>query len=730
MIRNILARYILGTALCCCSILIGPKSAQAFVWPTIDLAEVTSFVNSINTGLQQIISIKSQVDNAINTVKVVGDQVSSVMKYATDLKNTVANVQDKVSSTISSVEDGMNGIGYAMADVGNKLEGENSKNQKISSATASKVEARVRAGAPESEIQTTLSDYKNEIISPMLATNEIFDDVKINIDSTTENSQKAIEMLISGINQNSDLRDYEKQALQDQATSIKKDISGIQSKASYIISSTKDNYNQKYSQQVAEAFDKYSQLISAYYAGKIDQNSLQDAGKDFEKNISEANTNIDDSMVSDLVLDIQKFADNIHNLENNIINNISNSKGYSDGSEEANNKILEEKTYVFSFISDKETALFSAIYHKGNFEISNELKCPKFSGMDEIESDISGLRMCLDKAKGDKDTWGDIYKEDLYKDYKRDGVYHHIVKDYNIANIIGVSRAKQFAATWGNLEPDEEKGTLQKLQDMLKNVSNTREAFAAMGMIDIEAPKIWSLIRRMDALYRSKVAMQAYETEPILYINENTDEDFAQAKRKLQGIIINESDLDPREPKIVKGKRLFTDVFLYLCFPDELFAKDISVSVVNKRENVKYKEAEKKLKKCLYKYALNANKQEGQNAEMLKEEWRRKQKKAYNESVLYNFAIAATNIYKSNRDNDEKNINSKEKSIISLQEGLINSTTTKDDYSAGAQINYYATQQILSIVSSDAQNQQTEILKDLSTFNYNYFDDIDAAEGE
>lgn len=43
--------------------------------------------------------------------------------------------------------------------------------------------------------------------------------------------------------------------------------------------------------------------------------------------------------------------------------------------------------------------------------------------------------------------------------------------------------------------------------------------------------------------------------------------------------------------------------------------------------------------------------------------------------------------------------------------------------------NYYSTQQILSIVDADAQNQQTEILKDLATFDYNYFGKTTGGEG-
>ena len=64
-----------------------------------------------------------------------------------------------------------------------------------------------------------------------------------------------------------------------------------------------------------------------------------------------------------------------------------------------------------------------------------------------------------------------------------------------------------------------------------------------------------------------------------------------------------------------------------------------------------------------------------------------------------------------------------------MEFGSKESTTTKDDYAAGAQINYYSTQQILSIVDADAQNQQTEILKDLATLDYNNFGKTTGGEG-
>ena len=110
--------------------------------------------------------------------------------------------------------------------------------------------------------------------------------------------------------------------------------------------------------------------------------------------------------------------------------------------------------------------------------------------------------------------------EALYKDYQKNGVYKHIIEDYSIANIVSLSKAKQFSATWGSLEPDDDsnKGTLYILRKTLKDVDNTRNGFALMGMTDIESPKLWSEIRRIDALNRAKAMAQDFERGTTLFL--------------------------------------------------------------------------------------------------------------------------------------------------------------------------------------------------------------------
>ena len=196
----------------------------------------------------------------------------------------------------------------------------------------------------------------------------------------------------------------------------------------------------------------------------------------------------------------------------------------------------------------------------------------------------------------------------------------------------------------------------------------------------------------------------------------NYDEDFVEATNKNWGTM-QADDRDNDESEAVIDKAIFSNVIMYKC---GLRAKDISVSEKKKADMSAIAEKEKNIADCLYKYALEASR----GSEIEKKVGRENQRKAYNDSAFNNLTLATINNYKSSLDyvDPEKLPDpSKDKNIVSLQDGLKESTTTKDDYSIGAQINYYTTQQILSVVDADAQNQQTEILKDIETFNYNYF---------
>ena len=464
------------------------------------------------------------------------------------------------------------------------------------------------------------------------------------------------------------------------------------------------------------------------------------------KNLKASNyITIDENGFINLTETGQEIADKIDALEENMMNSISNSGDYSDGSEQMSflgpqmqkKFVRSGKVYAFSFHSENLSFFLKGVYAEDgdkSFLLSKELACDNLDVAD-VEENPGKLRTCVVKAKTEKDLYPNAFKEELYKDYQKNGVYKHIIEDYSIANIVSLSKAKQFSATWGSLEPDDDsnKGTLYVLRKTLKDVDNTRNGFALMGMTDIESPKLWSEIRRIDALNRAKAMAQDFERGTTIFLD-GRDSEFVEATKRNWGTMQND-DLDANENKAVKGKAVFSNVILSIC---GLRAKDISVSEINKTDTASIAQKEKNLADCLFKYAEAASKGTsngsaiGADTEAAKREWRDKQTKAYNDSAFNNLTLAVVNNYKSSLDYvDPKKLPDpdKDKNIVSMQDGLKESTTTKDDYAAGAQINYYSTQQILSIVDADAQNQQTEILKDLATFDYNYFGKTTGGEG-
>ena len=728
-----------------CSFLIAVRPVYAFVWPVIDLTEIVSFTNSISTGLNRITNAKSQLDNVTNTIKTIGDQVASVKKYAADLKGTITNIKDSVSTITDNIEETTDNVSGIVDDVNKELNGVGTAENENAETTVDSVNEQVDSGAPEEDVQTVVDEAKKESETVRENVNKTFDEADKAINESLDTANQALDMLVDSVNGDDGLSDEERAGFKQEAGNIKNDIDGLKDTSSDIIASAKADYNEQYSEKVAAAFDSYSQAVSDYYAGKTDREALNQAGEDFKNSVASLDAGIDQGVIDGLVANAQEIADKIDALEENMMNSISNSGDYSDGSEQMSflgpqmqkKFVRSGKVYAFSFHSENLSFFLKGVYAEDgdkSFLLSKELACDNLDVAD-VEENPGKLRTCVVKAKTEKDLYPNAFKEELYKDYQKNGVYKHIIEDYSIANIVSLSKAKQFSATWGSLEPDDDsnKGTLYILRKTLKDVDNTRNGFALMGMTDIESPKLWSEIRRIDALNRAKAMAQDFERGTTLFLD-GRDSEFVEATKRNLGTMQND-DLDANENKAVKGKAVFSNVILSIC---GLRAKDISVSEINKTDTASIAQKEKNLADCLFKYAEAASKGTsngsaiGADTEAAKREWRDKQTKAYNDSAFNNLTLAVVNNYKSSLDYvDPKKLPDpdKDKNIVSMQDGLKESTTTKDDYAAGAQINYYSTQQILSIVDADAQNQQTEILKDLATFDYNYFGKTTGGEG-
>ncbi len=315
-------------------------------------------------------------------------------------------------------------------------------------------------------------------------------------------------------------------------------------------------------------------------------------------------------------------------------------------------------------------------------------------------------------------------REKLYKPYRRDGVYDHIIEDYSIANIINNNRLQQFTTTW--FEDTYEK-LLKEISENQGNatVDNARGSQVYMQMIELEAPKLWSWIRVTDTLQRSKEAVQQFQIGNTLYLDARWA-DFAAAQKNKPGV---QKNINTEDGPV--DRQIFSHVFLHNCGLD---AEKISVEEKDKHDTNAISAVEKNIAKCLYRHAAGASgrrKEDGTTycgtdltLEQCRTLWQQKEIAAINDSSFQTLTMSTINNYKSSRDYIKpKELEKNEINIASLQQDMKENKMARDDYNSGAQINYYSTMQILNIVDADAQNLQTEIMKYLTELDYNFFDD-------
>ncbi len=726
---------IMAFAVICGSLLIW-RSAQAFIWPVIDASEIASFAQTIASGINQVSNATSQLQQISKTITIVGDQVASVKKYATDLKNTITNIKDSVTTVLNNAKDTISTVKSQVNEINNILNGAQETEEESSENLTETVESQIDSGAEEEDVLETVDTAREEAEARKEEINNQLDEIGKEINDTLDQESSQIDAVIEEIKSYSKLDEDVKNELTQQAEEIKNEITLLKENASAIISDAKESYNEQYSEKIAAAFDDYSLAISDYYSGKITREELTSAGEKFKETIASMEAAIDQETIDGLITAVQEIADKLDTLKENILDAVSDTGDYSDGSE--NFSALKKKAnkfYAFNFYSENHPVWLTGIYAVSSdksFLLSAELGCNGLEAED-IEDSPEKFRTCVVKAKAEQELYPNIYEETLYEPYKQNGVYKHILEDYSSANIVNLSKAKQTAATWSAMEPDDDsnEGTLYILRKTLEDVDNTRSAFSLMSMTDIEAPKIWSDIRRVDALNRAKSMIRDLSEDTNLYLD-GRDSEFVTATNENRGTM-QSSDLESEEEnKNVEDKVIFPNVILSIC---QLDAKDISISAKDKNNATSILEKEQNIADCLYKYAKGVSLGEDESSsgvgDQIKKEWRLKQKKAYNDAAFFNLFLAAVNTYKSSLDymDPEDLPTGYERNIVSMQDGIKESTTARDDYSAGAQMNYYTTMQILSLIDADAQNQQTEILKDLMTFDYTYFGQSEEGEG-
>lgn len=761
--RAIAKKYIV--AIVVCSGIAAIRPAEAFVWPTIDVTQVGTFVSDVSNGASQISNTKSQIDNAVQTINSVGDQATSIAKYKADLKNNVTKIGNLNPAEVSVNED----VEKSLLKTNKAAFETNENNRQTTEAAVKNVNFQVEDNTEE-DTQSTLNEAKEEILAQNQELIEIYQKSVDEINKVTDTAIEQLKTIIPALDQMDELTVEERENYKKETENLIIEATNLQKNAEKIIKETIEQLTEC-NTQIVSSFSAYSQSISDFYDGKISKEELNKAGEKLQQDISSLKSGMSDIDIKQLVQQAQNFATATQKLQEDILNAQSNSREYLDedtASEKLSLNFKPETKYIFQHTSHHTAAFAKQIYFNKDiapnlsneyqiFGLSKELLCHKMDkdNLKELEKHTDNFRECVTLAKAEKeyvctvkgilltDKKCDPYELEpgkLYKPYRRNGVYDHITEDYSVANIVNNNRVQQFIASWY----EKTYGDLLEVISPEKNengqtmVDNSRNAYVAMGMVDLEATKIWSWVRVIDTLQRSKEATQQFKTGDTLYLD-GRDDDFKQASSQKNGLMRNIKIKDIKgNDKKPEDRQIFSNVFLYNC---GLKAEDISISLRNGTE-AELEKAEKNIAKCLYKHAAAASGRRPSptdptstfcGTELTLEQcatvWKNKEIKAINDSSFQTLTLATINNYKSSKDyiNPDR-LKSDEINIAKLQQDMKKATTVRDDYATGAQINYYSAMQILSIVDADAQNLQTEILKYLPELTYNFFDESYSGE--
>jgi len=614
---------------------------------------------------------------------------------------------------------------------------------------------------------------------------ETLDKAEQTINDLMENSAKIVDVLIDTVTEGTNLSADDKKDLREQASDLKKQIISVQSNAEATIKSIRDDYNTN-SRKVSNAYTIYNKAIDDYYDGKITKKELDEQGETFKSTVANARTDSNTAAVDKLLKESENISETVGTLRENIIEKLKGTGDYDD----SNNQSGIRQKYAFNFHKEHTSLFLKSCYAsknatkscelfkykggKNKFLISRELTAKGTStskgagnclnlknSIKEVDKNpsefINDLRECVVRAKAEKIYFCPDAKDEeelankcdpfameanFKKKYKNDGIYMHIWQDYSIANIVNANQIKQYASTWLDVEKKED-STLYKLVKAFEKMDNTRNSYSFLQQFDIEMLRLWSELRRIDAVYRAKDAVDFYRQQKTLsdsvtseYLGREKYTDFNDAENKKPGLLgTKDPDCSGDEDCKIEEKNIVSNLVLNICNPG-LKATDISIYHRNKGDKGKIEEAEKKIKECFYKYAEGATKGTVDGSDMadgkhnpdeVKKEWRQKEDKALADSLFHTLALSTMNLYKSAKDYaklDDDEIN-----IASLAEEKESSSDSRGDYGAGAKMNYYGSMQLLSIIDADAQSLQTEIIRDLSKISYNFFEKKDD-EGE
>lgn len=747
MKKMITAKKIIASIMVCFAF-ISVRPAHAFVWPTLDMGQISSFVTSITSGITTITNAKSQIDNVVNTIKAIGDQIATFKKYFQDIKNTIMSIKEAIEGAISAIVSAVEEIKSGIEDLVNTVV--DTVTQEIENVTnlVNDVKNSIDRGATEEETQAIVEEAKAESEENRNKTNQMLDEALVGINKTLDDAKSAVDILVQSVNEYENMQPNDREALLKEADDVKNEIDELKNEATTLIENLKNKYNEEYSQKISKAYDEYSKAIEDYYAGKITKEELDKAGEKFKETVASVDIKEEQEALNDFSEKIDNLVDSIETLKENILNAMSNDKEYSDEDEEdkpaesdatsgkqeqPNNNFLPRRSSTptlqkvkpekisFKYINEKQISLAKSVYSKTTdgkpFLLSKELLCKnaKEEDIEKLEENNSWFRTCVARAKTELDFYPDVENDNLYKNYMEKGVFRHILHDYSVASIVTISKAKQFVTSWRGKD-ENSNSEYKELQNMISegSVDNVLGGVQAMASIDLWAPRLWSNIRRVDAIDRAKRMLALWQTDKTLYLdNRSGNEAVVKA-------ISN-------KPGSIDDKKIFPHVTLQLCkTPDggDISAKDISV-----KKGEDPKTAEENIEKCMFWFATNGaaglDKEEALDEDNITELNKlagENKKRAVSDAIFENLTHAVITNYKSTRDYMRKNkLDSGEENIITLQDGIKDVSQSRDGYAAGAKINHYTTQQLLNIVEAKAINLQAEILKDLPQFGFDYF---------
>lgn len=733
-------RKLIGVTMCCSTFMM-VQPANAYVWPTIDCAEIASIINDVTNGFSKITSAGAQIKNYISTIQSIGDQASLLQKYAKEVKSSLVTVKSNVTKTINAIEGATKGVIDVAKDVEEQVNKNSERKNEDTENVTKSVGILVEEGETEETVQAKIEETKEDVVESNNETIALIETARKHVETQSADARKVINELTGKLVETQDLDITIKNDLQKQAEQLEVKINDYTTKTKEMLDDLQKDLTEN-NQIIIEAYDEYSNMVKNYYEGKITKDDLEKVSDNFNKKVEEAQAKIDATKLTELLNESQQISEDLEKLKETILDSVSNNKEYSDEEEpQDKTSALEVKKslqYAYHMHKEQRHIYLKGIYadHEGgdkSFLLSKELSCdnskgPKFS---DIEGNVSkfadGLRHCLVLAKGEKDYFCNVdkteverLKEDecdpyiqlpLYAPYKKEGVYKHILEDYEIENITNLDKVKQFSSSW--LDEENEESTLKTLSKQLENIKDERSSEGIVSIINMEAPKLWSYIRRADALVRARDVINLYRQQVQLYLDERDEEFFVPSETNHLGLL---SD----------GTAVISNGILYGCNVGNtnVSGENISVEPDEKYNSQAIEAAENVLKECFYHYAEGASRGTidgevtGHDITAAKGEWDLKRSKSYNDSMFHTFVLSTINNYKSSLDYDK---NAGGKNIISLQESL-KTDTLREDYASGAQIINYSTRQLLSIVDADAQELQSEIISDVRSLRYDYFD--------